>query len=149
MTQTLVASGFSRTLLLVGFFLAASSSAEPASQAPGAALLPPARPNLLAVPLPDLDALESSVAQQIREVQQAVGNLVVKPNLSRTDLADAYGSLGQLYHDTQRTDAARSSFAAARKVIYGIRRSLQTPELKQGFERSPQIRAVVEQCQID
>jgi adenylate cyclase len=66
-----------------------------------------------------------------------------------TQLWKTHLALGQLYHDTRRIDAARSSFAAARKVIDGIGQSLQTPELKQGFERSPLIRAVVEQCQID
>jgi tetratricopeptide (TPR) repeat protein len=65
-----------------------------------------------------------------------------------TQLWKTHLALGQLYHDTQRTDAARSSLAAARTVIDGVGRSLQTPELKQGFERSPQIRAAVEQCQI-
>jgi tetratricopeptide (TPR) repeat protein len=70
----------------------------------------------LAVPLPDLDSLESSVAQQIREVQQSVGNLVAKPNLSRTDLADAYGSLGQLYHAYEIFDAAEACYRNAARV---------------------------------
>ena len=66
-----------------------------------------------------------------------------------TQLWKTHLALGQAYRDTQRTDAARASFAAARDVIDGIGRSLQTPELKQGFERSPLIRSVVERCQID
>ena len=115
-TQISVASGFSRTVLLVGFFLAASSSVEAASQAPGAALLPPARPNLLAVPLPDLDSLEPSVAQQIREVQQSVGTLVAKPSLGRSDLADAYGTLGQMYHAYEIFDAAEACYKNATRV---------------------------------
>jgi tetratricopeptide (TPR) repeat protein len=88
---------------------------------------------------------------QWEEAEEALRKALTfaKPVGNPTQLWKTHLALGQLYHDTQRTDAARSSFAAARKVIYGIRRSLQTPELKQGFERSPQIRAVVEQCQID
>jgi class 3 adenylate cyclase/tetratricopeptide (TPR) repeat protein len=66
-----------------------------------------------------------------------------------TQLWKTHLALGQLYHDTQRTDAARSSLAAARTVIDRVGRSLQTPELKQGFEHSLQIRAAVEQCQIE
>jgi class 3 adenylate cyclase/tetratricopeptide (TPR) repeat protein len=66
-----------------------------------------------------------------------------------TQLWKTHLALGQLYRETRRPQPARSSFAAARKVCDGIGRSLQTPELKQGFERSPLIRSVLEQCQID
>jgi hypothetical protein len=39
--------------------------------------------------------------------------------------------------------------AAARKVIAGIGQSLETPELKEGFERSPIFRTVHEQIKAD
>ncbi len=65
-----------------------------------------------------------------------------------TQLWKTHLALGQLHRDTQRTDAARASFAAARDVIDGIGRSLQTPELKQGFERSPVFRDVYERIAI-
>ncbi len=105
--------------LLVSWLLAAGVAVAPslaAQDRSGPGVLPPARPTLLAVPLPDLDSLESSVAQQIREVQQSVGNLVAKPNLSRTDLADAYGSLGQLYHAYEIFDAAEACYRNAARV---------------------------------
>jgi tetratricopeptide (TPR) repeat protein len=54
-----------------------------------------------------------------------------------TQLWKTHLALGELYHDTRRADSARASFAAARKVVDGIGRSLRTPELKEGFERSP------------
>jgi tetratricopeptide (TPR) repeat protein len=82
--------------------------------------------------------------QALRKALTLAGRVDNPTQLWKTHLA-----LGQLCRDTRRIDAARSSFAAAREVIDGIGRSLQTPELKQGFERSPLIRAVVEQCQID
>jgi class 3 adenylate cyclase/tetratricopeptide (TPR) repeat protein len=66
-----------------------------------------------------------------------------------TQLWKSHLALGQLYRDTHRVDSARSSLAVAREVIDRVGRSLQTPELKQGLERSPLIRAVVEQCQVD
>jgi class 3 adenylate cyclase/tetratricopeptide (TPR) repeat protein len=65
-----------------------------------------------------------------------------------TQLWQTQLALGQLYRDTRRIDAARASFAAARKVINGIGRSLQTPDLKKGFERSPLIRAAHEQAEV-
>jgi tetratricopeptide (TPR) repeat protein len=79
-------------------------------------VLPAARPNLVPVPLPDLDSLESSVAQQIREIQQSVGNLVAKPNLGRSELADAYGSLGQIYHAYEIFDAAEACYRNANRL---------------------------------
>jgi class 3 adenylate cyclase/tetratricopeptide (TPR) repeat protein len=72
---------------------------------------------------------------------KVVGN---PTQLWKTQLA-----FGQLYRDTRRIDAARSSFAAARTVIDSIGQSLQTPELKEGFERSSLIRAALEQCELD
>ncbi len=65
-----------------------------------------------------------------------------------TQLWKTHLALGQLCRDTRRVDAARSSFAAARKVIAGIGRSLQTPELTEGFARSPLIRAAYEQAEV-
>jgi tetratricopeptide (TPR) repeat protein len=75
----------------------------------------------------------------------ALANRVGNP----TQLWKTHLALGQLYHDTRRADAARLSFAAARKVIDGIGQSLQTPELKDGFERSPIFQKVYEQIQAD
>jgi tetratricopeptide (TPR) repeat protein len=57
-------------------------------------------------------------------------------------------ALGQSYRDTRRIGAARSSFAAARKVIEGMGESLKTPELKEGFDRSPLIRVAYEQAEV-
>ena len=54
-----------------------------------------------------------------------------------TQLWKTHLALGELYRDTRRADSARASFAAARKVVDGIGRTLRTPELKEGFERSP------------
>jgi class 3 adenylate cyclase/tetratricopeptide (TPR) repeat protein len=63
-----------------------------------------------------------------------------------TQLWKTHLAVGQLYRDTRRIDAARASLTAVRKVIGGIGQSLQTPELKEGFERSSSIREVYEQC---
>lgn len=98
------------SLLTAHFSLAAQAPlTEPA-------LLPPARPQLLPVPLPDLNALESSVAQQIRDVQRSVTDLVAKTNLNSRDLAEAYGSLGQLYHAYEIFDAAEACYRNATRL---------------------------------
>jgi class 3 adenylate cyclase/tetratricopeptide (TPR) repeat protein len=63
-----------------------------------------------------------------------------------TQLWKTHLVLGQLHRDTRRVDPARRSLVAARKVITGIGQSLESPELKEGFERSALIREVLEQC---
>jgi tetratricopeptide (TPR) repeat protein len=66
-----------------------------------------------------------------------------------TQLWKTHLTLGQLYRDTRRIDGARSSFAAARQVIDGIGQSLQTAELKDGFDCSPIFQKAYEQIQTD
>ena len=66
----------------------------------------PPKPGLAPVPLPALDSLETSVAEQVRAVQQSLVALAAKPNVSDSELADAYGLLGQLYHAYEFSDAA-------------------------------------------
>jgi tetratricopeptide (TPR) repeat protein len=109
-----------RNLLLMGYLLVAGAFAEHVFTAQQAAsdpsVLPPARPQLLPVPLPDLNPLESSVAQQIREVQRSVTDLVTKTNLNSTDLAEAYGSLGQLYHAYEIIDGAEACYRNATRL---------------------------------
>ncbi len=65
-----------------------------------------------------------------------------------TQLWKTHLAVGQLYRDTRRIDPARASLAAARAVIVDIGRSLQTPELKEGFARSALIREVDEQSRV-
>jgi len=65
-----------------------------------------------------------------------------------TQLWKTQMALGELYRDTRRAEQGRASFAAASKVIDGIGQNLQTPELKEGFERSPFFRAVYERIAI-
>jgi tetratricopeptide (TPR) repeat protein len=82
----------------------------------------------------DWEAAEDHMRKALSYAER-VGN---PTQLWKTNLA-----LGQLYRDMRRLDPARASFAAARAIIEGIGRRLQTPELKEGFERSAVFRAVV------
>jgi class 3 adenylate cyclase/tetratricopeptide (TPR) repeat protein len=81
--------------------------------------------------------------QALRKALTLAGRVGNPTQLWKTHLA-----LGQLYRETRRIDSARASFAAGRGVVDRIGQSLRTPELKEGFERSPLMPAVYEQCRI-
>ncbi len=75
--------------------------------------LPPTRDGLLEIPLPDLSKLESSVAEQIRSVQQTFQGLGAQRDIASGDLAEAYGDLGGLYHVYEFSDAAEACYRNA------------------------------------
>ncbi len=88
---------------------------------PQAADAPPVlaapRSGLEAVPLPALDALESSVAEQLRQFHQATADLVATTGLADREVAEAYGSLGQVHHAYQFLDAAEASYLNAARLV--------------------------------
>ena len=87
-------------------------------QTPGGppATLAPPQPGLLPVPLPQLDTLEASVAKQIRELQGAFADSVATPIAKAADLAESYGTLGQLYHAYELLDAAQACYRNASRL---------------------------------
>lgn len=89
--------------------------------------------------------LHSDEAEECFKAALAFAERIRNP----TQLWKTHLALGQLYRDTRRIDAARSSFTGARKVIDGIGRSLHTPELQDGFQRSLVFRVVHEQIEAD
>ena len=82
---------------------------------PPATLAPP-QPGLLPVPLPQLDTLEPSVAKQIRELQATFADSVATPIAKAADLAESYGTLGQLYHAYELLDAAQACYRNASRL---------------------------------
>ena len=94
----------------------AAAAASAAAQVDADAVLPPARRRLLAVPLPRLDGLESSVAQQIRDLQRSFADLVANAGVTETAVAEAYGSLGQVYHAYEFLDAAEVCYRNATRL---------------------------------
>jgi tetratricopeptide (TPR) repeat protein len=76
-------------------------------------VLAPAKPGLQPVPLPSLDRLESSVAEQIRSVQQSLVDRFAKGEIADDNLAEAYGALGQLYHAYELTGSAEPCYRNA------------------------------------
>ena len=104
-------------LLVVGVFAA---PANPTSwQSSDARVLAAPRSGLQAVPLPDLAALESSVADQLRQVHRASADLIATTDLAEADLADAYGSLGQVHHAYEFLDAAEASYLNSTRLAPG------------------------------
>jgi len=77
-----------------------------------------AQQNVLPVPQPRLDDLEPAVAEQIRDAQQRTAGIVAKGGSSR-ELADAYGSLGRVYHAYEFLDSAEPAYVNARRLASG------------------------------
>ena len=69
-----------------------------AAPQPDSTRLAPPRSGLVAVPLPPLDDFEPAVANQMREQLASFREVVESGNVSSARLADAYGSLGRLFH---------------------------------------------------
>jgi tetratricopeptide (TPR) repeat protein len=89
------------------------------AQEPAPAELAPARKGLQAVPVPRLDDLEPAVSDQIREQQRSFQSLTETRNLSSATLADAYGSLGRLFHTYEFFESAEASYLNAARLSPG------------------------------
>jgi tetratricopeptide (TPR) repeat protein len=98
--------------------MAISVGAAAAAQQPSPGVLSPARENLRPVPLPRLDDLEAAVADQIRDAQQRIRDVVAKSDSSR-ELADAYGSLARICHVYEFLDSAEPAYINARRLAAG------------------------------
>jgi tetratricopeptide (TPR) repeat protein len=88
---------------------------EPAPAAAG--VLPPARSNLVAVPLPPLDALEPVVASQLREARRTFESAAA--GAGTRDLAEAYGALGRVFHAYEFVETAEPAYANAIRLSAG------------------------------
>jgi tetratricopeptide (TPR) repeat protein len=104
----------------VGIGLAVLLAAHPTDvrvQAPAPLdVLPPARSGLAAVPLPALDALEPAVAGQLREARAAFERAA---SARSRDLAEAYGTLGRVFHAYEFVETAEPAYANAIRLSPG------------------------------
>ena len=105
------------TFLLVGVMLASVHGWLP--QVPETLVLIAPKPGLEAVPLPSVEALEPSVAEQLRQFHSATETLLATPDLADADLAEAYGVLAQTHHAYQFLDAAEASYLNAIRLAPG------------------------------
>jgi tetratricopeptide (TPR) repeat protein len=68
------------------------------------------------VPFPDLSHLESQVAQQLREIEALWRPLLQDSGTSTTQLVEAYGELGMLYHAYQLEEPALVCYRNAERL---------------------------------
>jgi len=81
--------------------------------------LAPARSGLRAVPFPSLDDLEPAVSDQLRQEKRSFETLLEGGNVSSGKLADAYGSLGRLFHAYEFFDSAEACYFNAARLAPG------------------------------
>lgn len=79
-------------------------------------LLPPPRPTLVAIHLPDLTQLENEVRDQIKSQQALLAAAVKNSNSTEADLSAAYGLMGQTYHAYSLTAPARECYVNASRL---------------------------------
>jgi tetratricopeptide (TPR) repeat protein len=96
-----------RNIFLV--FLVLATAVAVHSQLPEKTLKPP-REGLMALYWPNLSDLEVSVREQIKEQQNALIVVAKNPATSTTELSEAFGKLGQLYHAYQLIQSARDCY---------------------------------------
>jgi hypothetical protein len=99
---------------------AATTGAPPPTAAPptaAAAAKSAARPARPPVSLPDISGATAAAARQLREQFAVLQRERDDPATSSTDLADAYGAMGQLLMAAEFRDAAEASFLAAQVLM--------------------------------
>lgn len=72
--------------------------------------LPPVVAILVAVPIPEFDRLEPSVASQIKEFLGAFSRLSSDQSVKAEQLAEGYGMLAQVYHAYEFNEAAERCY---------------------------------------
>ncbi len=77
---------------------------------------PDALPELVAVPDLDLSGAEQRTRDAIREARQSVRDALADPATDPTDLAEAYGRLGGLYHVHRMPAGATAAYRNARTL---------------------------------
>jgi tetratricopeptide (TPR) repeat protein len=90
-----------------------------AAPQPDSTRLAPPRSGLVAVPLPSLDDFEPAVANQMREQLASFREVAGSGNVSSASLADAYGSLGRLFHAYELSESAEPSYLNAARLAPG------------------------------
>ena len=71
------------------------------------------------IPTPDLSRLESAVQGQLRFVREQTETILLRPQLSASERASAYGELGRLYHAYEIWDAAEICYRNAALLTPG------------------------------
>ena len=102
------------TLALAAFGSSRIGS-EAASPQEDSVLHPP-RVGLLALHYPDTGPLEKQVREQFQELQRNLAKLVRNPETTESQLSEAYGLMGQMYHAYALSDVAEICYLNAHRV---------------------------------
>jgi tetratricopeptide (TPR) repeat protein len=103
------------TCLAVAFILLAGAAADISGQQDsGPSTLAPAREGLDSIVIPQLEALEESVANHLREARSTFEKTA--RGASAQDLGDAYGTLGRVFHAYEFFDAAEACYRNASRL---------------------------------
>ena len=122
--RTLPPGARTATAALLGLLLPALPAPRPAAaQEPE----PPAEAEVvvltddeiqtLAVPRPDLSAMEPAARRRIETQQQVLARLLVAAEPARRELGQGFGFLGQMYQALELPGAAAEAYAAARRLV--------------------------------
>ena len=79
-------------------------------------ILQPPRKDLVAVSWPDLATVEEGVREQIQKLQASLAATTRDPITSDTELSDAYGNMGQIYHAYSLNSPARECYLNAGRL---------------------------------
>ncbi|HVS66379.1 MAG TPA: tetratricopeptide repeat protein [Thermoanaerobaculia bacterium] len=82
----------------------------------------PTAPSQLEIPRPDLGSMEAAARDKIESMQGALARLVGEPDVPKSDLAEGFGYLGQLFHAFQLHDAAEICYHNAQLLADDDRR---------------------------
>ena len=104
-----------RHVLICAVVLLSAPAIQSVAQLESTALAP-ARNGLRPVPIPRLDDLEPAVSGQIRDARKSFETMVEGRGVSSGKLADAYGSLGRVFHAYEFFDSAEASYLNATRM---------------------------------
>lgn len=78
--------------------------------------LPPPKSTLVTVHFPDLSKLEPEVRDQLNSLQESTATVIKSTGSTDAQLAEAYGSLGQIYHAYSMNAPARECYLNAGRL---------------------------------
>ncbi len=91
--------------LIVGALFAGVGSGQPAGRFPA-----------LTIPRPDLSAMEATAREKIESMQASLETLKQREDIQPTELAEAFGHLGQLFHAYRLLDSAEESYSISGRL---------------------------------
>lgn len=83
---------------------------------PGAILGQAIKHDSLNIPRPDLSAMEETARTKIESMQETLKTLMQRSDIQSSELAEAFGHLGQLFHAYRLLDSAEESYQITRDL---------------------------------